>query len=79
MDYSIDKTSTHDDKNDKKITFEDIAPRWSKRLDMLMVVKGPFMKRILYFLISSTTIHVLLEKLTDLVHPTLFTDPLTIA
>ena len=30
------------------------------------------MKRNLYFLISSTTRHVLLEKLTDLVHHTLF-------
>jgi hypothetical protein len=45
MDYSIDKSSTHDDKNDKKITFEDIAPRWSKRLAMLMVVKGSFYKK----------------------------------
>jgi hypothetical protein len=33
-------TSTLDDDNDKKITFEDIAPRWSKRLAMLTVVKG---------------------------------------
>jgi hypothetical protein len=40
MDYSIDMTSTLDDDNDKKITFEDIAPRWSKRLAMLTVVKG---------------------------------------
>ena len=34
MDYSIDMTSTLDDDNDKKITFEDIAPSWSKRLAM---------------------------------------------
>jgi hypothetical protein len=40
MDYSIHMTSTLDDDNDKKITFEDIAPRWSKRLAMLTVVKG---------------------------------------
>jgi hypothetical protein len=26
--------------NDKKITFEEIAPNWSKRLDRLMTVKG---------------------------------------
>jgi hypothetical protein len=46
MDYSIDKTSTYDDSNnDKKITFEDIAPRWSKRLAMLMVVKGSFYEK----------------------------------
>ena len=45
MDYSIDMTSTHDDDNDKKITFEDIAPRWSKRLTMLTVVKGSFYEK----------------------------------
>ena len=46
MDYSIDKTSTYDESNnDKKITFEDIAPRWSKRLAMLMVVKGSFYEK----------------------------------
>ena len=45
MDYSIDKNPTHDDNNDKKITFEDIAPRWSKRLAMLMVVKGSFYEK----------------------------------
>jgi hypothetical protein len=45
MDYSIDKTSTHDDNNDKKLTFEDIAPRWSKRLTMLTVVKGSFYEK----------------------------------
>jgi hypothetical protein len=45
MDYSIDKTSTRDDNNDKKLTFEDIAPRWSKRLTMLTVVKGSFYEK----------------------------------
>jgi hypothetical protein len=35
MDYSIDMTSTLDDNNDKKVTFEDMALRWSKRLAML--------------------------------------------
>ena len=45
MDYSIDMTSTLDDDNDKKITFEDIAPRRSKRLAMLTVVKGSFYEK----------------------------------
>jgi hypothetical protein len=79
MEYSIEMTSTLDDNNEKKITFEDIAHRRSKRLAMLTVVKGSFYEKNLYFLISSTTRHVLLKKLTDLVHHTLFMDPLTIA
>ena len=45
MDYSIDMTSTLDDDNDKKITFEDIAPSWSKRLAILTVVKGSFYEK----------------------------------
>jgi hypothetical protein len=45
MDYSIDMTSTLDDNNDKKITFEDMALRWSKRLAMLTVVKGSFYEK----------------------------------
>ena len=45
MDYSIDMTSTLDDDSDKKITFEDIAPSWSKRLAMLTVVKGSFYEK----------------------------------
>jgi hypothetical protein len=45
MNYSIDKTSTHDDNNDKKLTFEEIAPRWSKRLAMLTVVEGSFYEK----------------------------------
>jgi hypothetical protein len=45
MDYSIDMTSTLDDNNDKKITFEDIAPSWSKRLAILTVVKGSFYEK----------------------------------
>ena len=45
MDYSIDMTSTLDDNNEKKITFEDIAHRRSKRLAMLTVVKGSFYEK----------------------------------
>jgi hypothetical protein len=45
MDYSIDMTFTLDDDNDKKITFEDIAPSWSKRLAILTVVKGSFYEK----------------------------------
>ena len=45
MDYSIDMTSTLDDDNDKKITFEDIAPSRSKRLAILTVVKGSFYEK----------------------------------
>lgn len=41
MDYSIDRTSTTDDsKNNKKITFDELAPNWSKRLDKLIATKG---------------------------------------
>jgi hypothetical protein len=79
MDYSIDMTSTFDDNNDKKITFEDIAHRWSKRLALLTVVKGSFYEKESIFSDILTTRHVLLEKLTDLVPHTVFMDPLTIA
>jgi hypothetical protein len=36
--------------NDKKITFEETAPDWSKRLDRLMIAKVLPMKKILYTL-----------------------------
>ena len=45
MDYSIDMTSTFDDNKHKKITFEDITHRWSKRLAILTVVKGSFYEK----------------------------------
>jgi hypothetical protein len=72
VNYSIDKTSTHDDDNDKKLTFEEIAPRWSKRLAMLTVVECSFYEK-------ESIFSDIIDYKKDLVHHTFFMDPLTIA
>ena len=70
--------SASDGSNNKKITFEEIAPDWSKRLNKLTTAKGISYEKILYTLISVTTRNVLLEKQMDIVHRTFFMEPLTI-
>jgi hypothetical protein len=71
--------SASDGSNNNKITFEEIAPDWSKRLNKLTTAKGiSYEKDTMYSDISDYKKYILLEKHVDIAHRTFFMEPLTI-
>ena len=76
--------SASDGSNNNKITFEEIAPDWSKRLNKLTTAKGTTAKGIsyekdtMYSDISDYKKYILLEKHVDIAHRTFFMEPLII-